>query len=67
MARVAPPVKTLNCHFCGGWPATQYVDLSTKVLRVCETCVLSERVVPNDQGIFVRNPELPADPAEPQS
>jgi hypothetical protein len=57
------PSKSAFCHFCGAWPATLYMDIKQKTStpRVCETCVEVNRVVLVD-GVYVTNPELPADP-----
>ena len=60
-----PTKSGLFCHFCGEWPATLYKDIERKnsTPRVCETCVAVGRAVLVD-GIYVTNPEPPADPAE---
>jgi hypothetical protein len=59
------PHRAAFCTFCGFWPATLYKDLGNKMSspRVCEPCIENKRVVLED-GVYVTNPELPADPEE---
>ena len=55
--------RSNTCYFCGRWPATLYKDITEKHShRVCEFCVEEGRVVKGEDGIYITNPEPPADP-----
>jgi hypothetical protein len=65
--------STKTCMFCGQWPAALYRNINEKHShRVCENCVKAGVCI-NENGVWISNPdyvtppELPADPAEPQS
>ena len=57
--------KSATCYFCGRWPACLYKDINEKHgPRVCEMCVAEGSVIKGEDGVYVTNPEPPADPAE---
>lgn len=54
-----------RCYFCGEWPACLYKDSRMKHgPRVCEVCVENGLVIRQEDGVYVMNPALTAEPEE---